>query len=105
MISEGKTKPKKLASVLDTIKKCIESGRYVLSKHALDRQNEREISLPETLHVLKNGYEEKGKTCFDMDKNSWKYAIRGKTIRRVDVRVIISFDEDDMLIINVIKIG
>lgn len=73
--------------------------------HAFIRQNERMISLPESLHVLEKGYEEKNKTRFDADYNTWKYAIRGKTIRdELDVRVIVSFDENAMLIITVMHI-
>lgn len=99
-------KSQKLEFVLDKIKECIEKGKYLVTMHALDRQNERIITLPETLHVLKTGYEEKRKTSYDKERNTWKYAIRGKTIRdKLDVRVIIAFDNDDMLIITVIRLG
>ncbi len=64
------------------------------------------INLAEALHILKSGYEEKRKTCFDQEKNAWKYAIRGKTIRdEIDARIIIAFDEEQLLIITVINIG
>ncbi len=99
----SRKKPEKLKNVLDKIKKCIEFGKYILTFHAFDRQNERAISLPMTLQVLKTGYEEKRKTCFDNERNTWKYAIRGKTLDKLDVRVIVAFDEDDMLIITVIS--
>lgn len=102
----GRKKPEKLQNVLEEIKKCIQEGKYILTVHALDRQNERTINLPATLHVLKTGYEEKRKTSFDDEHNTWKYAIRGKTIRdRLDVRVIVAFDQDSMLIITVMHIG
>lgn len=102
----GIKKPQKLDCLLDKIKDCIEKGKYLVTMHALDRQNERIISLPETLHVLKTGHEDKKKTSFDKERNTWKYAIRGKTIRdKLDVRVIIAFDKDEMLIITVIRLG
>lgn len=63
------------------------------------------ITLPETLHVLSTGYEEKRKSSFDIQKNGWKYDIRGKTKRDVDVRVIVAFDEVEMLIITVMYVG
>ena len=70
------------------------------------RQSERKISVAEVVHILKTGYEEKNKTHFDEDNNKWKYAIRGKTkIDGLDVRVIVTFDEFDMLIITVMHIG
>lgn len=98
-------KPEKIKNVLVKIKECIEKGDYFVTSHAFIRQNERLISLPESLHVLETGYEEKQKTRFDTDYNTWKYAIRGKTIRdELDVRVIVAFDENGMLIITVMHI-
>lgn len=99
-------KPQKAKNVLELIRECIEKERYTFTKHALDRQNERTINVAEVMHVLKTGNEEKGKTRFDDDNMMWKYAIRGKTkIDKLDVRVIIAFDEDGMLIITVMHVG
>lgn len=101
-----KKRSEKIKNVLSEIKKCIEKGRYFVTTHAFSRQNERLISLPESLQVLETGYEEKKKTCFDTEHNTWKYAIRGKTLRdKLDVRVIVAFDESDMLIITVMHVG
>jgi hypothetical protein len=99
------TRPEKLKNPLNKIRDCIENGKYILTVHALKRQNERLITLPETLYVLKNGHEEKRKTTFDEERCTWKYAIRGKTRRDADVRVIVAFDEDEMCIITVIHVG
>lgn len=102
----SKKKPEKLKDLLEKINECIDTGKYIITKHAFDRQINRAINLPETLHVLKNGYEEKKKTCFDNEHNTWKYAIRGKTIRdELDLRVIVAFDETGMLIITVMHVG
>lgn len=101
-----KKNPEKLSNVLDKIKECVEKGNYILTSHALERQTERIINLPETLHILKTGYEEKKKTYFDQERKTWKYAIRGKTIRdKLDIRVIVAFDENEMLIITVMHVG
>jgi hypothetical protein len=74
------------------------------SKHAIGREIEREIELPDVLHVLKTGRHEKSKTKFDEIFNSWKYAIRGNTLEGLDIRVIVAFGEDDMLIITVMHV-
>jgi hypothetical protein len=101
----AKKRPDKFPDVLSRIKECIEKGEYLVTKHAFERQNERIISLPETLHILLTGYEEKKKTRFDIEHYTWKYAIRGKTIRdELDVRIIVAFDETGMLIITVVQI-
>ena len=54
-------KPERLVNLLTEIKACLDSGNYILTKHALDRQRERSINLMETLYVLRNGHEEKRK--------------------------------------------
>ena len=101
----AKKKPEKIKNLLGKIKECIEKGNYFVTSHAFIRQNERMISLPESLYVLETGYEEKKKTRFDTEHNTWKYAIRGKTLRdQLDIRVIIAFDEMEMLIITVMHI-
>ena len=52
------------------------------------------------------GYEEKIKTRFDEQYNTWNYAIRGKTkIDQIDMRIIVAFDEEGMLIITVMYVG
>jgi hypothetical protein len=69
--------------------------------HAVKRQKERNIILTEILHVLNTGRHERGKDRFDERFNSWNYAIRGWTLDRQDLRVIISFEEEnDLLIIT-----
>lgn len=98
-------KPEKIKDVLVKIKECIEKGNYFVTTHAFIRQNERMISLPESLYILETGYEEKKKTRFDVEHNTWKYAIRGRTVRdELDVRVIVAFDENGMLIITVMYV-
>jgi hypothetical protein len=98
-------KPEKIKNVLNKIKSCIKEGKYFVTAHAFVRQNERMISLPECLHILETGCEEKKKSSFDVRHNTWKYAIRGKTIRdELDVRVIVAFDDSGMLIITVMHV-
>lgn len=105
MNEKRKIKTERIKNVLLKIKHCIEEGNYGLTPHALTRHNERKITLPEVLHVLKNGYEEKSKTKFTDEHNAWKYAIRGKTIRdEIDIRIIVAFDENNMMIITVMRV-
>lgn len=102
---KSKKKPEKLKNLLDEIRDRIEKGEFTFTKHALERQNERIITTVAVLYVLKTGYEEKTKTRFDIEKNTWKYAIRGKTSKeQKDIRVIVSFDENGMLIITVMHV-
>ncbi len=94
-------KPKKIENLIEKIKECINSGRYRDTTHATIRKNERKIILPEIIYVLTTGRHEKSKDRIDEAFDSWNYAIRGWTLDRKDLRIIVSFDEDrDLLIIT-----
>jgi hypothetical protein len=81
----------------------IKSGKYRLTKHAAEEQANDKIDLQDTLHVLRTGFHEKKKTSFNNVFQTWNYAIRGKTEESNDVRVIISFSSE-MMIVTVMKL-
>jgi hypothetical protein len=56
---------KKLLDLMNVIRACIEEGRYLDTRHAWERENERRINRPEILYVLKQGYHEKKKDTFN----------------------------------------
>ena len=89
--------------LLGKIREHIQKGTYVVSAHALQRQNQRVVSLEDVLCVLKTGVREESKDLFDIRRQMWKYAVRGKTIDEINLRIIIAF-EDEMVIITVMRI-
>jgi hypothetical protein len=89
--------------LLVKIKDHIQKGTYILVKHAIERQEERCIRLPDVLRVLEHGRHERDKDIFDLKRQAWKHAIRGKTINGIDLRIIIAF-QNEMVIITVIKL-
>lgn len=99
-----KKAPEKLPDLLEKIFECIEQEKYIFTNHALDRVKERGIDIQTVVNVLLNGHEEKKKTTFDKETGSWKYAIRGITTDTLDIRVIVAFDEDEMLVITVMHV-
>lgn len=92
-------RPEKHLEIIPLIKTCIETGNYLDTRHALDRQNERSINRLEVIYVLKNGYHEKRKDEYKEKFNAWNYAIRGKTLDKRDLRIAVSFDETTKLLI------
>jgi hypothetical protein len=50
------------------------------------------------------GYHEKKKDKFNNFHHVWNYSVRGKTVDRRELRVIVSFDENGMLIITAIEL-
>ena len=97
-------RPSKIPNVLGVIRKAIEVGNFVDVVHAEDRKLERNITRPEYLYVLNHGYHEPKKDEYKEEFKAWNYAIRGKTIDARELRVVVSFDENNMLIITVIDL-
>ncbi|HEX4838918.1 MAG TPA: DUF4258 domain-containing protein [Rhabdochlamydiaceae bacterium] len=94
----------KIINVLQKAGEYIKLGRYYDTRHAMQRKAQRDVALTDVLYVLRKGYHEKKKDEFKPEHNSWNYAIRGKTIDGRDIRIVIAFDENDMLIITVIEV-
>lgn len=90
--------------LLRKIRNHVLKGAYVVAKHAITRQEERCITLPDVLRVLEHGRREQDKDVFDVKWQTWKYAIRGKTINGFNLRVVVSFREE-MVIITVIRVN
>jgi len=95
----------KLKDILKITKECLESGKYIYVGHAQQRLQEREVTRLEVKQVLKNGYHEKRKDEFKEDHQTWNYSIRGKTIDKKELRVAVTFDKNNMLIITVIDLS
>jgi len=77
----------------------MKSGRFRDTRHATERKQERDITILEIRQVVESGYHEKSKDEFKVEWQAWNYAIRGKTIDRRELRVAVSFDEEDVLLI------
>ena len=93
----------KSKNLLKEVKEHLRKGTYILTEHAAERLSERRVHLTDVLHVLENGQHEQKKDSFDGEYQCWKYAIRGKTTDRIDIRVIIAL-KNDLVIITVIKV-
>jgi hypothetical protein len=98
------SKSSKIPDVLKKARECMENGRYLDTAHALLRKQQRRISLTDISHVIKHGYHEKRKDQYRPEFMDWDYAIRGLTVDVRDIRIVVAFDEDGMLIITVIEI-
>lgn len=73
--------------ILKKIREHIRKGTYVLREHAIQRQKDRQVRLPDLLYALEHGRHEQNMDVFDIKNQCWKHAIRGRTIDHVDLRV------------------
>ena len=109
MPKKTKERPEKRTTekLFEAIKEAIEGKNYSFTYHALERsQQRRNVSDFQVIRLLKSKskYHEKKKDSFSDEFSSWNYAIRGKSIDSEDIRVILSFDESEMLVITVINL-
>lgn len=101
----SKQKKPKIGNLKGILEQCLDAGRYLDTRHAHFRRQQRLIRRPEILHVLKHGYHEKRRDIYEETYQEWNYAIRGKTPDGRELRVIVSFEEMDLIIITAIDLG
>jgi len=88
-----KDKSEWIGDVLGEIRKCVKARKYRITRHAQERQEQYNITLPQLLYVLSTTFQ------------TWKYAIRGKAIDSlVELRIIVAF-KDELAILTVIRLG
>lgn len=94
--------PSQAENILEQIKRYIDSENFRFSEHAIERGAERSISPRDALYILENGYHDEEKTKFVKKFKTWNYAIRGRTIDKEDILVVVALAEE-MVIITVIR--
>ena len=110
-IQTNKKTDKELFSLIE---KKIKQGNYVFLPHAKKRLSERNISELDVIRLLsgEKNYGRKRNKQKDAYENpsiidvaqDWKYCIEGHDIDGINLRVIITFSDDFMPIITVIRI-
>ncbi|MBI4600577.1 MAG: DUF4258 domain-containing protein [Planctomycetes bacterium] len=92
-------RPAKHENLLALIRYCLSNGMYRDTRHVLERRAERQVSLPEILQALESGFHERRKDEFKEEWQAWNYAIRGWTVDRRELRIVVSFDEEGFLLL------
>ena len=98
-------RPPKIDNLINEVCSKLDSGNYRYVGHANERLQERSVSRPEVKHVLKHGHHEKRKDEFKEEFWQWNYSVRGKTVDKRSLRIAVTFDKTNMLIITVIDLG
>lgn len=93
----------------DLMAKMISRGDYIFLKHAKERLQDRNVTDIDVLNILEN--KNKGKRKRNKSKDTyisgyqdWNYCIEGNDLDGKKIRIIISFDNNLLLIITVIRI-
>jgi len=91
----GTKRPAKHPDVLGLARVCLGKGRYRDTRHGGDRRQEREITLMEIKAVIGSGWHEKARDRYPVEHSAWSYAVRGKTVDKRALRVVVSFEPDE----------
>ncbi len=102
-----KLKDKKLLALIQT---AIRKGHYVFLKHAKQRLSDRKILDLDVLDILEGKKGRGRKRNKSKDKyvegyQDWNYCIEGENIDGIKIRIIISFMNELMSIITVIRLN
>lgn len=101
------TSKKTTAELFQMIRRSLEERSYYFTAHAMLRSEQRVgLNRFQILRILAGStkYHESRKDTYSDEFEAWNYSIRGTTLDGDDVRIIISFDENSLLIITVINL-
>jgi hypothetical protein len=99
-------RPEKRTDLMSLVRDRVLTDRFISTVHALERKSQRSITLQQIKYILCNGHHEKNKDKYDECYSAWNYAIRGVTFDEIELRIIVSFNEvDDLLIITAFEVG
>lgn len=101
-----KIQKKSTRELFEAIERALNEKTYYFTAHALNRSQERSVSEFQVILILrsKTKYHESKKDSFNNAFKAWNYSIRGETVDYERIRIIVSFDSNEMLIVTVINL-
>jgi hypothetical protein len=112
MVKKSQKKPvkKKDSQVYSLTEDKIAMGEYIFLNHAKQRLKDRSIIDIDVLDILegkkdRNRRRNKSKDKYELGHKDWNYCIEGSNLDGIKIRIIISFDEDNVLVITVIRLN
>jgi hypothetical protein len=107
-VPNGKAVKRKDYDLLSLVAQKITGVRYIFLNHAKTRLVDRKITDIEVLDILEHKEKcrrNKSKDSYTPGFQDWKYCFEGKSFdHQPNIRIIISFDEEFMLVITVIRL-
>ena len=100
-------RPAKLADLIAKVRNAVRTGRYWDTYH-VEVENPargRAITRLEMRQILETGRPEPARDRFDDGEAAWSYAFRGKTVDGRELRVIVAFHEDRMVIVSAYELS
>jgi hypothetical protein len=80
------------------LRACLEQDRYRFHPSAWKRLRELQISLNDTLHVLRHGSID-GEPEFDAEYGNWRFTVHGTTVDQQELTIMFIFVEIEGVLI------
>lgn len=101
--------PKKTKlELFQCIEQAIENKNYVFTQHGEIRSKQRKhVNHEQVIRILKDKHKkhDAARDYYQEGHPDWNYHIQGKTVDNQPVRMVVSFDENWLLIITVINLA
>jgi len=100
----------KIENILQTVLEALESGNLILSFHATEQMEAREVTFSDVKEALYQGQREEQKDdCrqnLKSKKWSWRYALRGlNDSGEKDLRIIVAIENPKAIVVTVIDLN
>jgi len=96
-------KPPKRNNVDVVVAEKVRNDNFRLIGHATDAMRKRHVLMPEVEDVLLSGHHNPAQDEWSESYQTWRYAIEGWTEEGRDLRLAVSFDQtDEVVVITVI---
>ena len=101
---------KKEENVLPRVLKALETGNLIVSFHAMEQMQVREVTYSDVKEALYSGQREEQKDDYRQNpkskKWSWRYCIRGLVSNgEKDLRVVVALEEPKSIVVTVIDLN
>lgn len=96
-------RPAKLPNVVGEVRARVDGGLLRYSTHASERMDEREITEFEVESVLSSGSWVKRRDRYEEEHKSWSYCFEGDSIEERSLRIIVTFEDPDLLVVTTIE--
>lgn len=95
----------KKVGVLETVQEALRSKNLKYSVHALDRMDERSITVFEVEEIIKYGDREELLDEFDLKFKYWRYVIRNRDVNDRDLAISVEIeDANETVVVTVMQI-
>lgn len=83
---------------LKLIRRIVQEGKVILSKHARQRMQERKVTVEDILFIVKNGIINT-EPEIHIKTGRWTYRVEGKDLDERSIHLLVDIYEEDVIII------